>query len=53
MLRLIFASWIKRCKPSVDLRSSFDLRFKVLHQALDGSDLLDHTRVHRRLEKRG
>jgi len=36
MLPLIFASWIKRSKRSVDLRSAFDLRLKHSSSSFSG-----------------
>jgi hypothetical protein len=34
MVPLIFVSRIKRSKSNVDLRSTFDVRLRILHQAL-------------------
>jgi hypothetical protein len=53
MLLLIFASWIKRSKRSVDLRSTFDLRLNNSSSSLSGGGdfrsivVGHHTQTHR------
>ena len=54
MLPLIFASWIKRSKRSVDLSLTFDLRLKNSSPSLSGGGdfrsifVGHHTQAHRR-----